>query len=130
MHRLRIRNLPVITIAASLMLCPAVADDAHHMPQHGGKVVESGHHHVEILVKDGSLEVYINGEDGKPEATADATASAAVLSDGKKHDVALASDAAKTLKGSGDFKAVKGTTVVVTFKMPGHKPEQARIKID
>ena len=122
----------IFALAASVALTPAFAGEHGHAHKgdHGGKVVESGHHHLEIVAKDGSLEVYVNDEDGKPDDITDAKASAAVLSEGKKIDVVLAPDAANFLKGTGTFKAVKGTTIVVTLTMPGHQPEQSRIKLD
>lgn len=129
------KTLPVFLTGAALSLAIAVgstyaADDRHHNGKHGGKVVESGHHHVEVVAKDGAIEVYVEDEDGKPEDIKNAKATAAVLSEGKKEDVSLAADPANVLKGAGTFKAVKGTTIVVTLTMPGHKPEQARIKLD
>jgi hypothetical protein len=109
----------------------AAVEKAHdHNGKRGGKVVESGHHHLEILAKDGTLEVYVNGEDGNPEDVKDAKATAAVLSGGKKEDIILAADPGNFLKGSGTFKAEKGTTIVLTLTMPGHEPEQSRIKLD
>jgi hypothetical protein len=120
----------IFALAALFVLSPASAEDAHQAAKHGGVVVESGHHHLEIVAKDGSVEVHVTGEDGKPEDIKDAKASAAVLSEGKKIDISLVPDGANALKGTGIFKAVKGTTVVVTLTMPGHQPEQSRIKLD
>lgn len=122
----------LFALAASVALSSAFAEEKghSHKGEHGGKMVDSGHHHVEIVAKDGVLEVYVNGEDGKPEDVKDAKASAAVLSEGKKFDITLAPDKTNALKGTGAFKAVKGTTVVVTLTMPGHQPEQSRIKLD
>ncbi|MGQ0456276.1 MAG: hypothetical protein ACT4OU_04355 [Hyphomicrobium sp.] len=122
----------VILLGIALALAtPVHAADKHsHAGRHGGKLVESGHHHVEIVAKDGVLEIHVNDEDGKPEDIKDARATAAVLSDGKKEDVILVPDPGNFLKGSGSFKAGKGTTIVVTLTMPGHKPEQSRIKLD
>lgn len=119
-------SLALVMLAAA----PALADAGHgHSAKHGGKVVESGHHHLEVVVKDGSLEVFVDSEDGKPEDVKDAKATATVLSEGKKEDITLAPGGA-SLKGTGGFKAAKGTTVVITLTMPGHKPEQARVKLD
>lgn len=101
-----------------------------HAGKHGGKVVESGHHHLEIIAKDGMIQIFVDGEDGKPEDVKNAKAKATILSEGKKEDVTLSPDEANTLKGTGSFKAVKGTTIVITLTMPGHAPEQARLKLD
>lgn len=120
-----------LLIGGVLATAPILAGEQHsHSGKHGGVVVESGHHHVEIVARDGTLEVYVEGEDGKPEDVQKAKASAAVLSEGKKVDVALTPDPSNMLKGSGLFKASKGTTIVVTLTMPGHGPEQMRVKLD
>jgi hypothetical protein len=117
-----------------LALIVASAASAHaagdHAGKYGGKVVESGHHHLEVVAKDGGLEIYVEGEDGKPEDVSKAKATAVVLAEGKKHDVELTPAAGNLLKGSGSFKAAKGTTIVITLTMPDHKPEQARITLD
>lgn len=121
-----------LTVAIVLALStPAIAGDDHtHAGKHGGKVVETGHHHMELVAKDGSLEVYLSHDDGKAEDVKDAKATATVLSGGQKEEVALVADPGNFLKGTGTFKSEKGTTIVVTLKMPGHKPEQARFKLD
>jgi hypothetical protein len=123
------------TIAAFALLLaalPAGAGDAHdheHSSKFGGKVVESGHHHLEVVAKDGVLEVHVGGEDGKPEDISAAKATATVLSEGKAETIQLA-PAGEALKGTGTFKAVKGTAIVITLTMPDHKPEQARVVLD
>ena len=120
-----------LLFAAILAGAPALAaGEDPHEGKHGGKLVESGHHHVEIVAKDDLIEVYVNGEDGKPENVKEAKATAAILSEGKKIDITLAPESDDVLKGKGTFKAVKGTTIVVTLTMPGHQPEQSRIKLD
>ncbi len=129
--------LSAALLAMALALSPAVAAEKtdhsqkhEHSGTHGGKIVESSHHHLEIVAKDGVLEVHVSGEDGKPEVIKDAKATAAVLSNGKKEDVILTADPSNALKGVGAFKASKGTIIVVTLTMPGHKPEQARLVLD
>jgi hypothetical protein len=127
MHRL-------LSIACALLAAAAVpasgAEDHDHTGKHGGIVVESGHHHLEVVARDGVIEVYVQGEDGKPEDVAAAKATAVVLSEGKKVNVALTPDNGAALKGTGKFKAVAGTTIVVTITIPDHAPEQARVKLD
>jgi hypothetical protein len=110
-------------------LSSAAAQDHDHAAKHGGKLVESGHHHLEVVAKEGILEVYVEGEDGNPEDIAAAKATATVLSEGKAETIQLA-PAGNALKGSGSFKAIKGTAIVITLTLPDHKPEQARITLD
>jgi hypothetical protein len=128
------KKFAALTLGAAFAFAsPALAEGEHshsHDGKHGGKVVESGHHHLEVVAKDGAIEIYVEGEDGKPEDVKEAKAKATILSDGKKEDVILSPDSTNALKGTGAFKAVKGTTIVVTLTMPGHKPEQTRVVLD
>jgi hypothetical protein len=122
----------MIAAAALLIAAPVAAHEGHAGGEspHGGTVVENGHHKLEVVAKDGSLDVYVTGEDGKPEETAGAKASAVILAGGKKTDVTLAPAEANVLRGAGDFTVGKGTAIVLTLTMPGHKPEQSRMKLD
>jgi hypothetical protein len=109
---------------------PVLADEDHeHTTKHGGVFAESGHHHYEIVAKDGEIVVYLTHEDGTAQSLAGAKAAAAVLTDGKKVDLALQPEG-ETLKGSGDFKAGKGSVIVVTVTIPEHEPEQVRVKLE
>jgi hypothetical protein len=121
-----------IALGALLMAAPAAAHEGHKHTDatRGGTVVANGHHQLEVVAKDGTLEVFVTGEDGAPEETAGAKASAVILAKGKKTDVTLAPAESNVLRGSGDFTAGKGTTIVLTLTMPGHKPEQSRVKLD
>ncbi|MCU0733841.1 MAG: hypothetical protein MUE84_19970 [Hyphomonas sp.] len=126
------KSITAAILGAVLALTvPAQAGEAHsHAAKHGGKVVDSGHHHMEIVATDGVLEIHLAHDDGTPENVANAKAKATVLSEGQKHEIALTPEPANVLKGTGSFKAVKGTVIVVTLTMPGHEPEQARLKLD
>ena len=119
---------------AALTLIPAYAfaEEGHsHAGKHGGLRADSGHHHVELVAKDGSIEFYVEDEEGAPENVKDAKGSATLLVDGKKIDIQLApADDGSALKGSGDFRVVKGSVAVITLTMPGHKPEQSRFKLN
>ena len=121
------------TLVALLVACasPALAHEDHaHAGQHGGTVVKSGHHRLEVVARDGELEVHLDGEGGHAEDIQSAQATAIVLSQGKKEEITLTPDPGNVLKGSGSFKAVKGATIVITLTMPGHEPEQARVTLD
>lgn len=122
----------IMAIAALLWASPAIAHEGHKHAEaaHGGVLVESGHHLLEVVAKDGTLDVYVLNEDDQPEETAGAMASAVILSGGKKSDVTLAPAGGNVLKGTGAFTAGKGATIVLTLTMPGHKPEQSRLKLD
>lgn len=115
---------------AAVALVPALAlahGDAK--PLHGGKIVDTGHHHLELVAKDGELILHVRHDDEKPEDVKSAKASATVLSGGKQSSVSFTPGDGGVLTGKGEFTS-KGATVVVTLTMPDHKPEQARFKLD
>ena len=128
------RHVGVLTALIFALAVPAWADDDHdheHAAQHGGVVAESGHHHLELVAKDGALTLYIGGVHGTEEMVSKASATAAVLSEGKKVDVELKpAGNGPVLTGTGPFKAANGTVVVLTLKMPDHDPEQVRLKLE
>jgi hypothetical protein len=120
-------GLAALAMGASL----AIAEGEHdHGAKHGGMVMHSGHHHLELVAKGGSIELYVTHEDGSAEDVDGAKAQATVLADGKTEMVALAPADGNALKGTGTFNAGKGTTIVVSLTMPGHETEQARFKLD
>lgn len=120
-------------LSVFLATAPAFAEDDHdhdHTPKFGGVVTESGHHHLELVAKDGTVELHIGGVHGIPEMVSKATATASILSKGKKVDVELTPSEGTVLKGSGPFEATKGAIVVLTLRMPDHDPEQVRLKLE
>lgn len=113
----------------------AGADEGHehahdHGAKNGGIVEHTSHHHLELVAKGGTLELYVRHEDGEEEDASAAKATATVLAGGKTEQVALMPAGGNALKGTGSFDAGKGTTVVVSLTMPDHEPEQVRFKID
>jgi hypothetical protein len=129
-----IRRLVAAFAALALGAGIAFADDGHdhhdHGPKHNGIVEHSGHHHLELVAKGGTIELYVTDENGGEEDVSAAKATATVLADGKTEQVTLAPAGGNALKGAGGFNAGKGTTVVVSLTMPGHEPEQVRFKLD
>ncbi|HML43286.1 MULTISPECIES: hypothetical protein [Hyphomicrobium] len=121
-------GLAVLALGSSLALADEVAHD--HEAKHGGILVHNGHHHLELVAKGNTLELFVRHEDGKVEDVSGAKASATVLAGGKTEVVTLAPSGENGLKGTGGFDAGKGTTVVVNLTMPGHETEQIRFKID
>ena len=106
------------------------ADSHDHEAKHGGVVEHSGHHHLELVAKGNTIELYITNEGGKEEDVSAAKATATVLADGKTEQVALVPASRNGLKGTGGFNAGAGTTVVISLTMPEHETEQVRFKLD
>ena len=121
--------IKALFLAAVLALAAPLAvahEGGAHKPQHGGQVVIAGHDHLELVVKDGELTLYVRGEDDKPEAVKGAVATATVLVGGKQQTVKLEPQEGNVLKGMGSFAVAKGMRVVVSLKLPDHKPVTAR----
>ena len=122
--------LPALVVTIATAALAFAADDHHHKGQHGGMMVDtSGHHHVELVANDHSIELHVLHDDGESEDITNAKATATVLSGGKTKKIPLIPDG-DALKGSGQTKLGKGDTIVITLTMPGHEPEQARFKLE
>jgi hypothetical protein len=122
--------LAALGVISVLVTAVFAANEANE-PKHGGKVVEtSGHHVVEFVASGDSIEVYVTHDNGNPEDTKDAKATATILAGGKKEEIALTPAAANSFRGLTASEIGPGTVVVVTLTLPGHKPEQARVKLD
>lgn len=121
-------------IVACLMVAalPALAHEDHTHGKARDTVhrVDSGHHHLDVVFKDGTLSVLVTGEDGKPEDTAGAKAVAVVLSGGATSQVILEPAGDNMLTAKGPVAAAPGAVVVLTLTMPGHAPEQSRLTLD
>lgn len=112
-------------VAAGLFLAvPAWASD-----QHGGHEVEAGKYHVELVVKDRELSLYVRDQGEKPVDAALVKATASVLSGKEKASVALTPRGAEVLVGQAPFALRKDAKVVVTFSVGGARSEQARFSL-
>lgn len=121
----------IILAAAVAMAAPAALahGTASEKSHHGGQVVvaKGEHdHHLELVVKDGEITLYVRDEDDKPDTVKGATASATVLAGGKQETIRLLPQEGNVLKGKSTFAAAKGMKVVVSLTLPDHKPVTAR----
>lgn len=114
--------------AAALALALAATGPAIAADKHGGHEVEAGKFHVELLVKDKDLTLWVRDQADKPVDAKSVKASANVLSGKDKANVDLA-PAGDSLKGQAPFSVQKNAKVVVTFSVAGAKTEQARISL-
>lgn len=100
---------------------PAYAAD-----KHGGQEVEVGKYHLELVVKDRDLSLYVRDQGDKPVDAKTVKASANVLSGKDKATVQLAPAGAEMLTGQAPFSVAKDAKIVVTFSIADAKSEQAR----
>jgi FlaG/FlaF family flagellin (archaellin) len=126
----RLMVTATVVLASTFGALAGSNHDHDHGASHGGVLAEtSGHHHLELVAADGSLQVYVTHTDGKPQDVKDAKAAATVLSQGKTERVELMPKRDNLFAGAGNFTAGAGTVVVITLTLPDHKPEQARFEL-
>ena len=116
-----------VMFAAALLCLPlgARADEATTGP-HGGQIKHTGKYHMELVVKDTALTVYVTGDKDARVATKGASGSATVLAGKNTARVKLEPHGENALAGSGGFQPVPDMKVVVSITLPGLPPVQAR----
>ncbi len=116
-----------VVFAATLLglSIAARADEATTGPN-GGQLKHSGKYHLELVVKDNALTVYLIGDKDAKVATKGASGSATVLAGKGTSNVKLEPSGENALVGSGSFQPVPDMKVVVSVTLPGQPPLQAR----
>lgn len=97
--------------------------------KHGGHEVEVGKFHIELVVKDRDLSLYVRDQGDKPVDAKTVKASANVLSGKDKATVQLAPAGAEMLSGQAPFSVAKNAKIIVSFSVAGGKSEQARFSL-
>lgn len=98
--------------------------DAHG--PNGGKVEHAGASHLELVIKDSTLRVYLYDEDMKPVAAQGAEVTVTVQVDGRRETVKLQPAGSNVMEGKGGFTAGPGLRAVVALRWPGKPIVQAR----
>jgi len=111
-----------------LGLLLAFSSSAWASDKHGGHEVEVGKFHIELVVKDKDVTLYVRDAADKPVDVKTVKASANVLSGKDKATVQLTPDG-DSLKGQAPFSVAKDAKIVVTFSVAGAKSEQARFSL-
>ena len=119
---------PINVVFAAMLLClsAAASADGPAIGPNGGQVKDAGKYHLELVVKDIAMMVYVTGNKNAKVATKGATASATVLAGKTTSSVKLEPRGENALAGSGGFQPVPDMKVVVSVTLPGQAPVQAR----
>ena len=115
-------------VIASTLLCVSIvarADEATSGPN-GGQLKHSGSYHLELVVKDTALMVYLTGDKNTKVATKGASGSATVLTGKSTSNVKLEPSGENALVGSSGFQPAPDMKIVVSVTLPGQPPLQAR----
>jgi len=126
-RRSMMRAPALLAIAVlALTLAPATHGDERSAGPNGGEVKDAGKHHVELVVKDNALMIYVTGAKDAKVATKGASGSATVLSGKNTTSIKLDPVGENALAGSGNFETAPGMKVVVLLTLSGQNPVQAR----
>ncbi len=118
----------VNVVFATTLLCLSITAraDGPAIGPHGGQVKDAGKYHLELVVKDATLTVYLTGSKDTKVATQGASGSATVLAGKGTSNVKLDPGGENVLAGNGSFRPEPGMKVVVSVTLPGQPPMQAR----
>lgn len=121
------RTLVLFAIAVfAVAFAPGTYADERKSGPNGGQVKDAGKHHLELVVKENALTVYVSGAKDEKVATRGASGSATVLSGKSTVSVKLEPAGENALAGSGKFEFAPGMKVVVSLTLAGQNPVQAR----
>ena len=114
--------LAIILFAHSV----SASADGPAIGPNGGQVKDAGKYHLELIVKDAALTVYVADGKGAKVATKGAIGAATVLAGKGTSNVKLEPSGENALAGSGSFQPAPDMKVVVSVTLPGQPPVQAR----
>lgn len=116
----------VVLVCSSL---PSVAAEKHDHAKrgtNGGEVADAGPYHLELVVKDQAIALYVLDEKNRKVAVDSAKATATVMSGGGRTTVSLTPAGDNVLKGSGKFQSKEDMRVLVSISIGGKEAQQAR----
>ena len=119
------RALPLLALSL-LALASVTFADEQAKGSNGGQVKDAGKHHLELVVKENTLFVYMMDGKNQKIVTKGASGTATVLSGKNTANVKLEPSGENALSGSGKFESTPDMKVVVSLTLPGQDPIQAR----
>jgi len=94
---------------------------------HGGQLRMAGPFHLELVAKEGELQLYVTDHMDKEIPTKGGSGKANIISEnGEKISINLAPFMGNLMKGKGDFKLTPETVVSVFVALEGYETEGAR----
>jgi hypothetical protein len=115
----------IITLASALLALPAAAHEVERGPN-GGRVVEAGTHHVELVVKDDAVNVFVTDANEKPVSIIGFKAVAIFTISGKAQRIPLEPKEGTRLSGTSPVALPAEPAGVVQITAPDGKTAQGR----
>lgn len=127
---LRVYLFLVLVVAAlpTAAAAQGKSGDAHTRPPgpNGGKMEHAGANHIELVVRDSAVRVYVYDGDLKPASADGAEVSVTLQIKSQRETVKLQPAGANQMQGRSNLGAEPGLRAVVALKMPGKPVAQAR----
>jgi hypothetical protein len=116
-----------LIISALILAPPAFGHEVTNGP-HGGRIVEAGEYHVELVANQNLVEVYLTDGKDKPIAPAGFKGVAILVIGGKSTRVTLEPTGDTKLSGKAPSDIPSGPPGVVQITAPDGKTAQARFQ--
>jgi hypothetical protein len=115
------------TLLTAALLALAVPALAHApKPQHGGRIAAAGDYHVELVAKDGVVEVHVIDHNDKPVTISGFKGLAILAVGGKSQRIVLEPAGDKQLSGKAEAALPAKPKGVIQITPPGGKVVNAR----
>lgn len=124
-------NLPASIVAAMVGVLLAVGSSAAHEVKagpNGGRVVEAGDHHVELVMKNNMVDVFLTDHNDKALPAAGYKGIVIVAIDGKSQRIVLAPVDSTRLSGQAAGAMPAQPKGVVQITQPNGKTVQAKFE--
>lgn len=120
----RAKSFAVLALAATIIPFAAEAHDPK--ARHGGRIVQAGSYHVELVAKGTTVEAFLVGHDDKP-VRADGYKGVAILVvDGKSHRVPLSPAEDNRLKGDAAANVPENAKGIIQITNPAGATANAK----
>ncbi|OJW64602.1 MAG: hypothetical protein BGO65_16705 [Afipia sp. 64-13] len=116
-------------VSPGAALAHSEEDMAKMVGDHGGSVRAAGNYHVELVVKDGQVRVWLTDHGNVAQATDKASGAATVTIGEKRISVPLKPAAKNEMSGSNPDIKHGAMRVLVNVTLPGEDPLQARFAL-
>jgi hypothetical protein len=116
------------TLSAAVLLGLPDVGGAHDMEKgpHGGQMIESKGHHLEMVVTGNQIEIFVSDAAHAPIASTGATGRAVILAGKEQKTVPLTVKPPNALAANLDTPLAPGARVVVSAKLAGGQDLLAR----
>ena len=120
------RTIPILAVAGSLLLATAASAHGPDKGPNGGRQVDAGDYHVELVTKDTDLTVYLRTDKDKDVEATGHKATAILVVSGKPQRIELTPAGGNRLSGKSAVPVPATAKGAVQITTPSGKTAQAK----